>query len=125
MGFSWEVERITLGLVHARQAVDGVELRLFGRRPQLLVFGRPVVAVTGGHRCCYPITGGVLAREPAGQIVLMQERAGDPTALRLTIAGFFPALAARPGKPDWAGALYSQVQQRRAPGDQPAVFTRA
>jgi len=28
----------------------GVELRLFGQRPLLLAFGRPVVAVAGGHR---------------------------------------------------------------------------
>jgi hypothetical protein len=43
--------------------------------------------------------------------------------LRLTIAGCFPALAARPGEPDWTGALYSQVQ-RACTWRSPAVFTR-
>jgi hypothetical protein len=104
-----EVEWFTFGLVRARQALDGVELRLFGRWPLLLAFGRPVVAVAGGHRCCYPITGGMLAREPAGQIVFAQERAGDPAAFALDHRGL---LATRPGEPDWTGALYSQVQRR-------------
>jgi hypothetical protein len=43
---------------------------------------------------------------------LYEERAGDWLHLRSTIAGFFPALAARPGEPDSTGALYSQVQRR-------------
>jgi len=108
-----EVERFTFGLVRARQGDDGVELRLLGRRPLLLAFGRPVVDVAGGSpRCCYPITGGLLTREPAGRILFAQERAGDRLRLRSTITGFFPALAARPGEPDWTGALYSQVQRR-------------
>jgi hypothetical protein len=108
-----EVERCTFGLVRARQDIDGVQLRLLGWRPLLLAFGRPVVDVAGGSpRCCYPITGGLLAREPAGHILFGQERAGDQLRLRSAITGFFPALAARPGEPDWTGALYSQVQRR-------------
>ena len=42
-----EVERFTFGLVRSRQGVDGVELRLLGRRPLLLAFGQPV---TDPHR---------------------------------------------------------------------------
>ena len=108
-----EVERFTFGLVRAQQGVDGVELRLLGRRPLLLAFGRPVTTVAEGSLCCcYPITGGLLAHQPGGEIVFAQDRVGDRLWLRSTITGFFPALAAQPGHPDWTGALYSQVQRR-------------
>jgi hypothetical protein len=108
-----EVERFTLGLVRSRQGVDGVELRLLGRRPLLLAFGRPVTDIAEGSvRCGYPITGGLLAHQPGGEIVFAQDQVGDRLWLRSTITGFFPALAARPGEPDWTGALYSQVQRR-------------
>ena len=63
-------------------------------------------------RCCYPIIGGLLAYQPGGEIVFAQDQVGDRLCLRSTITGFFPALAARPGEPDWTGALYSQVQRR-------------
>jgi len=107
-----EVERCTLGLVRAWQGLDGVELRLIGR-PLLLAFGRPVTTLAGGSlRCCYPITGGLLAHRPGGEIVFAQDSVDDRLRLRSTITGFFPALAARPGEPDWTGALYSQVQRR-------------
>jgi hypothetical protein len=108
-----EVERFTFGLVRVRQGLDGVQLQLLGRRPLLLAFGRPVTDVAEGSlRCCYPITGGLLAYQPGGEIVFAQDRVGDRLCLRSSITGFFPALAARPGEPDWTGALYSQVQRR-------------
>jgi hypothetical protein len=108
-----EVERFTFGLVRVRQGVDKVELRLLGRWPLLLAFGQPVTDIAEGSlRCCYPITGGLLAHQPGGEIVFAQDQVGDRLWLRSTITGFFPALAARPGEPDWTGALYSQVQRR-------------
>jgi hypothetical protein len=108
-----EVERFTFGLVRAQQTADAVELRLLGWRPLLLAFGRPVTDIAPGSlRCWYPITGGLLAHQPGGEIIFAQDRAGDRLRLRSTITGFFPALAARPGEPDWTGALYSQVQRR-------------
>jgi hypothetical protein len=108
-----QVERCTFGLVRSRQGVDGVELRLLGRRPLLLAFAQPVMTLTeGSARCCYPITGGLLAHQPGGEIVFAQDQLGDRLWLRSTITGFFPALATRPGEPDWTGALYSQVQRR-------------
>jgi hypothetical protein len=108
-----EVERFTFGLVRSRQGVEGVELRLLGRRPLLLAFAQPVTDIAEGSvRCCYPITGGLLAHQPGGEIVFAQDQLGDRLWLRSTITGFFPALAARPGEPDWTGALYSQVQRR-------------
>jgi hypothetical protein len=108
-----EVERFTFGLVRVRQGLHGMELRLLGRRPLLLAFGRPVTDIAEGSvRCGYPITGGLLAHQPGGEIVFAQDQVGDRLWLRSTITGFFPALAARPGEPDWTGALYSQVQRR-------------
>jgi hypothetical protein len=108
-----EVERFTFGLVRSRQGVDGVELQLLGRRPLLLAFAQPVTDIAQGSvRCCFPITGGLLAYQPGGEIVFAQDQVGDRLWLRSTITGFFPALAARPGEPDWTGALYSQVQRR-------------
>jgi len=90
-----------------------MELRLLGRRPLLLAFGRPVMTLTEGSlRYCFPITGGLLAHQPGGELVFAQDQVGDRLWLRSTITGFFPALAARPGEPDWTGALYSQVQRR-------------
>ncbi len=91
----------------------GMELRVIGRWPLLLAFGPPVTDVARRSlRCCYPITGGLLARRPGGEIVFAQDRVGDQLCLRSTITGFFPTLATRPGRPDWTGALYSQVQRR-------------
>ena len=108
-----EVERFTFGLIRPRQGLHGVELRLLGRRPLLLAFGQPVMTLTEGSlHCGYPITGGLLAHQPGGEIVFAQDQVGDRLWLRSTITGFFPALAARPGEPDWTGALYSQVQRR-------------
>jgi hypothetical protein len=63
-------------------------------------------------RCCYPITGGLLAHQRGGEIHFPQDQVDDQLWLRSIITGFFPALAARPGEPDWTGALYSQVQRR-------------
>jgi hypothetical protein len=83
----WEVERFTFGSVRSRQGLHG-------------------------WSCCFPITGGLLAYQPGGEILFAQDQVGDRLWLRSTITGFFPALAARPGEPDWTGALYSQVQRR-------------
>jgi hypothetical protein len=53
----------------------------------------------------------LLAQRPVGEIVFTQV-GGSPPIVRSTIRGFFPSLAARQGKRDWMGALYSQVQSR-------------
>ena len=60
---------------------------------------------------CYPITGGLLARRPAGSITLTQS-GRDTVELSSRISGFVPRLAARPGRPPWTGTLYEQVQSR-------------
>jgi hypothetical protein len=107
-----EVERVTRGLVRPREQSGTLELRLFGRGPTLLRFGQPTLEATKTFaRCSYPIAGGLLARQPAGEIAF--DQVGDsPLIVRSTIRGFFPSLAARQGERDWTGALYSQVQSR-------------
>ena len=106
-----EVERVTRGLVRARERNGALELRLLGHGPALLRFGRPTLQATDRlARCSYPIEGGLLAQRPAGEIDFAQ--VGSPLAVRSTIRGFYPSLAARQGERDWTGALYSQVQSR-------------
>ena len=108
-----EVERFTFGLVRSRQASTG--------------WG---CGCSGGGRSCWPSAGlsQTLPRDrcaaatrspvacsptnPVARSSSPQDQAGDRLWLRSTITGFFPALAARPGQPDWTGALYSQVQRR-------------
>lgn len=107
-----EVERATLGLVRARRNGEGVELRVFGRWPVLLSFGPQEIEVTPHSiRCRIPINGGLLAERPAGELSLAQLD-GDRLELRSAIHGFYPALAAREGRPHWTGALYGLVQSR-------------
>lgn len=107
----YEVERVTRRLVRARQREGALELRVLGDGPALLRLGRPTVHATGELAyCSYPIEGGLLAQRAAGEIIFEQVR--SPTAVRSTIRGFLPSLAARRGRPDWTGALYNRVQSR-------------
>jgi hypothetical protein len=77
-----EVERFTLGLVRVRRDVAVVELRVIGRSPLLLAFGPPVTDVARRSLGCgYPITGGLPARRPGGEIVSAQDRVGDQLRL--------------------------------------------
>jgi hypothetical protein len=107
-----EVRLVTRSLVQARQGTSSVELRLFGAGPALLRFGGPTIEATETLACCsYPIEGGLLARRPRGEITFAQT-GGSAPAVRSTIRGFFPRLAAREGRPTWTGALYDQLQSR-------------
>jgi hypothetical protein len=107
-----EVERFMRGFVQAHIGTSGqVELRLRPSGTVLLTFGPPETRADDGvTRCTYAITGGLLARRPGGSISFSQEAA--PPALASAISGFFPRLAAAPGRPSWTGALYGQVQRR-------------
>lgn len=107
-----EVERFMRGLVQAHVGADAaVELRFRPSGTVLLAFGPPETRTDNGTtRCTYAITGGVLARRPGGSISFAQE--ATPPALASAISGFFPRLAAAPGRPSWTGALYEQVQRR-------------
>ena len=107
-----EVERVTRGLVRQRERNGILELRLLGRGPSLLRFGRPKIQATDTLVCCsYPIEGGLLARRPGGEIIFAQSDDGA-AVVRSAIRGFFPSLASRAASPDWTGALYNRVQSR-------------
>ena len=107
-----EVERFAHGLVRRDERGHGLALRVFGRRPVLLRFELPEFEVRPDVVACrYRIAGGVLAQRPVGEISFRQV-GGAGLELRSAIAQFFPALAARDGRPDWTGALYSHVQSR-------------
>jgi hypothetical protein len=85
-----EVRRVTGSLVRPRDRGDRLELRLFGRGPVLLCFGRASVEASEARAyCAYAIEGGLLARRAAGQITFEQV----PGSLRSTIRGFFPRIA--------------------------------
>ncbi len=103
------VRAVTHGLVRCRNHAHGVELRLLG--VTLLAFQRAETHVTDGEvGCSFAISGGFLARLPGGALTLAQETAGP--AIRSTITGYSPRLAARTGGPGWTGAFYTHVQQR-------------
>jgi len=107
-----QVERSTLGLIHADFRGESLELRLVGGRPLLLRFAPPRFEASANLvRCTYPIVGGLLARRPDGEISFSQSKR-EPAELTSTIRGFVPRLAARQGRPDWTGALYNQIQSR-------------
>jgi hypothetical protein len=109
------VARTTGGLVSRREIDAGSELRLGRGGPVLLRFGPPSYDVNAtGVSAAFPITGGLLARRPSGSLTLsMEARARDgEVELRSAIAGYYPALAARPGAPAWTGEIYNQVQAR-------------
>jgi hypothetical protein len=110
----YEVERSTFGIVRARPVDEHerVALRVLGRRPALLEFAAAEIVVSDDEVTChYPIRGGLLARGPRGALALTQRR--EPRlGLRSTITGFYPRLAARPGRPGWSRPLYALVQHR-------------
>jgi hypothetical protein len=107
-----EVERSTFGLIRARAAAGGMEVRLLGIGPALLRFGQPEHAVSSDWvNCLYPIRGGLLARAPAGSISFTQTGL-DAVEVSSAIKGFFPRLASRRQFRRWHGLLYPQIQAR-------------
>jgi hypothetical protein len=89
---------------------ERVELRLFGRAPALLGFGAPEIQVDPtAISCTYPVLGGLLAREPGGELVFEQRRS-PAWCLRTLIRDFSPRLAGRAGSPGWTSFVYHQVQ---------------
>ena len=95
-----EVERFMRGVVRARVSAEGsVELRLRPGGVLLLSFAPPELSAANGIvRCTYPISGGLLTRSASGTISFSQET-GPPPSLTSAISGFFPRLAAAPGRP--------------------------
>ena len=98
-----EITSASRGTVRTRETEEGVEMRLFGRGPCLLRFGRAETAHgLEGVSCRYAIRGGILTRHPGGAIRLSQT-GGDEPELRAAVTGFVPRLH---------GALYEQIQRR-------------
>ncbi len=98
-----EVNRASRRLARGRTTEGGVELRLLGRGPCLLRFGRAEIAGDGDDVSCrYPILGGLLARRPGGALTLSQTGCDQPE-LRAAVTGFVPRLR---------GPLYAQIQRR-------------
>jgi hypothetical protein len=107
-----EVRRASWGFVRPRKTAEEVELRILGRGPCVLRFGRrEAVHDQHGVRCRYPILGGLLARRAGGAISLSQT-GGDEPELRAAVTGFVPRLGRRAGLPGWSGALYEHIQRR-------------
>ncbi len=110
----WEtLEPFTRSLVAVRGLTDGgIELRLRAG-PTLLRFGAPELTATSREVSCrYAIVGGLLARRRLGAITFRQEECAEGFVLSSAITDFHPTLAARPGRPEWTGALYVQGQSR-------------
>lgn len=106
-----EVARSGRGLVRGRETAEGVELRLVTLRPALLRLGRAEVAIVDDYvGCRYPISGGLLARQPGGTLTLSQTGCERPE-LRVAVHGFFPRLGPRT-RSRWSGALYLQLERR-------------
>ena len=120
----WKIlESFTRSLVGVRRLEDGgIELRL-SACPALLRFGPPELAVfEGSVSCRYSIRGGLSARRRGGAITFEQRIGDREVVLRSAITGFHPTLAARPGRPEWTGALYVQGQSRPPRRPQPSVL---
>jgi hypothetical protein len=107
-----EVKRATWGLVRPRRHGESVQLRVLGRGPVLLSFAAPALEATpNSARCRFPISGGLLARRPVGELSIAQVDR-NWIELRSAIRGFYPSLAAHEGRRDWTGTLYNSVQSR-------------
>jgi hypothetical protein len=98
-----EVERVSRRVVRRRDTPLGLELRLLGRGPCLLSFG-PAEHTSDVEevRCRYPITGGLLTRQPGGELSLSQS-GSHPAELRAAVRAFVPR---------WRGTWYEHVQLR-------------
>jgi hypothetical protein len=98
-----EVSRASRGVVRRRDTSRGLELRLLGRGPCLLSFG-PAERTSDVDevRCRYPIAGGLLTRQPGGELNLSQS-GSQPAELRAAVRAFVPR---------WSGNWYEQVQLR-------------
>lgn len=110
----WDtVERFWRPLVLVRRRRDGtVDLRP-PLGPAYLRLGAPRLTARSGEVACrYPIEGGILARRAGGFITFRQQEDEEGVTLSSTLEGYHPTLAARPGRPGWAGVLYALGQAR-------------
>jgi hypothetical protein len=105
-----QVERMALGLLHVCD--EGGALVLRGPRPlpPLMRLGPLRTSAEPGRvEAAHDIRGGFLVRRAGGRIAFTQLAEGG-IELRVTVDGFQPALAGRPGLPRLADALYARLQ---------------
>ena len=89
-----EVRRASFGLVRLHVSAEGSVLRILGV-PVLRFGATELAAGPSGVRCRFPISGGILARQRGGALVLSQTSGAEPE-LRAALEGFVPRLSARP-----------------------------
>jgi hypothetical protein len=107
-----QVRRSSFGLLRLEPTPLGSELRLRPTGVRLLRFDPLQVSCDPeGVTCCYPIRGGLLARQAAGALVLSHSNDERPE-LRAAVTGFRPRFGPRPGYPGWTGWLYERCQRR-------------
>lgn len=105
-----EIHRRTGGLVRARRAQAGVELRL--ARVTLFRFGVPRIATADGVvECSLPIVGGLLAKEQGGFLTFVQRTAPTPE-LEVSVTDYVPFFSSTRTRRSVRRFLYRQVQER-------------
>jgi len=105
-----EIRRRTGGLVRARRAPAGVELRL--ARVTLFRFGAPRIATANGVvECSLPIVGGLLAKEQGGFLTFVQRTAPTPE-LEVSVTDYVPFFSSPRTRRSVRRFLYRQVQER-------------
>lgn len=99
-----EVAKASVGAVRRRDTAEGIEIRLFGVGPSLLLFGLPELEVSGDVVSCrYRVRGGLLARRPGGALTLTQV-GREHAELHAAVSAFVPRLV--------FPLLYDRLQHR-------------
>ncbi len=105
-----EIRQRTGGLVRARRAQAGVELRL--ARVTLFRFGAPRIATADGVvECSLPIVGGLLAKEQGGFLTFVQRTAPTPE-LEVSVTDYVPFFSSTRTRRSVRRFLYRQIQER-------------
>jgi hypothetical protein len=107
-----EVERFMRGVVRARVSADGASSSAAARwrPPPFLRAAR--AQRRERHRAVHVPDLRRPADAECERDDLLLAGGRPPPALTSAISGFFPRLAAAPGRPSWTGAFYEQVQRR-------------
>jgi len=106
-----EIRRLTLGTVRVRTELGGLELVFVGI-VTLFRFGRPeLVATPDRVECCFPITGGILAKRSGGTLSIAQHAGADPE-LVVTVEDYAPRLDSGPERGGVRTFAYRHLQRR-------------
>ena len=106
-----EIRRLTIGLVRARTARPGLELRLVGA-VSLFRFGPPSASAGAGlTECRFAIVGGLLAKEEGGWLTFTQ-RTAPALELEVSVEDYVPRLSSTRRRGSFRRFAYRQVQER-------------